>query len=302
MPTRIDRPACGNKAVSTRRARSRSSARRDSISVITRLSAPLPAQDALDALLQGEPSARRGIGGSGGMAMALSSEEAVDPDRSFITKSLFQTPGLPVVGWVQPTIAKPWDSVGCTHPTGRLGPDLGNPHAARIDRVDAAQAHRTSLPPLRFEQIDELERGIGDDRAGPEDRDGARMVQFFVVLRRDHAADDDQDVIAAELVERCGSRRHERQVAGGQRADADDVDVVVDRLCAASSGVWNSGPTSTSKPKSANAVAMTCWPRSWPSWPSFATRSAAVGPRAPGTVDPSLDLRWSRSARPEPRA
>jgi hypothetical protein len=37
-----------------------------------------------------------------------------------------------------------------------------------------------------------------------------------------------------------------------------------------SSGVWNSGPMSTSKPRSANAVATTLAPRSWPSWPSLA--------------------------------
>jgi hypothetical protein len=37
-----------------------------------------------------------------------------------------------------------------------------------------------------------------------------------------------------------------------------------------SSGVWKSGPMSTSKPRSANAVATTLAPRSWPSWPSLA--------------------------------
>src|SRR6187549_2376884 len=36
-----------------------------------------------------------------------------------------------------------------------------------------------------------------------------------------------------------------------------------------SSGVWNSGPMSTSKPRSAKAVATTLSPRSWPSWPSL---------------------------------
>ena len=41
---------------------------------------------------------------------------------------------------------------------------------------------------------------------------------------------------------------------------------------AASRGVWNSGPTSTSKPISANAVAITLAPRSCPSWPIFAIR------------------------------
>src|SRR5262249_44276843 len=36
------------------------------------------------------------------------------------SQSLFQKAGLTVVGWVQPTNAKPWHawrSVGCTHPT-----------------------------------------------------------------------------------------------------------------------------------------------------------------------------------------
>ena len=41
---------------------------------------------------------------------------------------------------------------------------------------------------------------------------------------------------------------------------------------ATSSGVENSGPTSTSKPMSAKAVTTTFWPRSWPSWPILATR------------------------------
>eukprot|EP00966_Prymnesium_polylepis_P089433 2070788-Prymnesium_polylepis.2 len=41
---------------------------------------------------------------------------------------------------------------------------------------------------------------------------------------------------------------------------------------ATSSGVANSGPTSTSKPMSANAEAMTLAPRSWPSCPILATR------------------------------
>lgn len=34
---------------------------------------------------------------------------------------------------------------------------------------------------------------------------------------------------------------------------------------------WNSGPMSTSNPRSANPVAMTLAPLSWPSWPIFAT-------------------------------
>mmetsp|Transcript_2207 Transcript_2207/g.5140 ORF Transcript_2207/g.5140 Transcript_2207/m.5140 type:complete len:243 (+) Transcript_2207:515-1243(+) len=45
------------------------------------------------------------------------------------------------------------------------------------------------------------------------------------------------------------------------------------RACVATSaGVWKSGPTSTSNPRSANPDAITFWPRSWPSWPILATR------------------------------
>ena len=40
--------------------------------------------------------------------------------------------------------------------------------------------------------------------------------------------------------------------------------------CAVSSGVWNKGPISTSKPISAKDVAITLAPRSWPSWPILA--------------------------------
>ena len=49
---------------------------------------------------------------------------------------------------------------------------------------------------------------------------------------------------------------------------------------ATSAGVWKSGPTSTSKPRSAKAVAMTFWPRSWPSWPILATRMRGRRPSA----------------------
>src|SRR5262249_37903975 len=46
---------------------------------------------------------------------------------------------------------------------------------------------------------------------------------------------------------------------------------------ATSSGVWNSGPTSTSKPRSANAVAITLAPRACPSCPRLATAARDRG-------------------------
>src|SRR5439155_761211 len=50
---------------------------------------------------------------------------------------------------------------------------------------------------------------------------------------------------------------------------------------ATSSGVWKSMPTSTSKPRSAKAVAITLAPRSWPSWPILATSMRGRRPCSP---------------------
>ena len=57
---------------------------------------------------------------------------------------------------------------------------------------------------------------------------------------------------------------------------------------ATSAGVWNSGPTSTSKPRSAKAVAITFWPRSWPSWPILATRMRGRRPSASSNASTSV--------------
>ena len=69
----------------------------------------------------------------------------------------------------------------------------------------------------------------------------------------------------------CDDRRHQRLVAGGERADTPTACTSFSIAWRAhSSAVWNSGPMSTSKPRSAKAVATTLAPRSWPSWPSLA--------------------------------
>ena len=57
---------------------------------------------------------------------------------------------------------------------------------------------------------------------------------------------------------------------------------------AVSSGVWKREPMSTSQPRSAKAVAMTFWPRSWPSWPILATSNA--GAPAGGLRNPRAAL------------
>ena len=50
------------------------------------------------------------------------------------------------------------------------------------------------------------------------------------VLRRDDPADHDHDVVAAQRGQLVAQRRHQREVPGGQRVDADDVHVGLDRL------------------------------------------------------------------------
>ena len=62
-------------------------------------------------------------------------------------------------------------------------------------------------------------------------------------------------------------------MAGRERRGADDVDVLFERrLRRPPPASGTSRRPSTSKPRSAKAVAITFWPRSWPSWPILATR------------------------------
>ena len=119
------------------------------------------------------------------------------------------------------------------------------------------------------------------------------------VLGRDHPADHDQDVGAAEPGQRLPAP-DQGEVAGRQRRSPR-------RRArrprppggATSSGVANNGPTSTSKPRSANAVAITFWPRSCPSWPILATRMRGRRPSLAGErVGGCPDLLDRRSVSP----
>ena len=66
---------------------------------------------------------------------------------------------------------------------------------------------------------------------GRVDGVGAGGPQAPEVLGRDDPADDDHEVVAAEARRaRARSAGHEGEVAGGERADADDVDVGLDGL------------------------------------------------------------------------
>ena len=116
------------------------------------------------------------------------------------------------------------------------------------------------------------------------------------ILRRDDAADHDHDVGPRP-------RRHRVATEAGTSvrwpaaSDETPSDVHVrprSAWRAASAGVANSGPSATSKPRSAKAEAITFWPRSWPSWPTLATRMRGRPPVVLGEAPRQV----ARRARP----
>ncbi|GCC47283.1 hypothetical protein chiPu_0031116, partial [Chiloscyllium punctatum] len=102
---------------------------------------------------------------------------------------------------------------------------------SRWERAGAAALlRRLAMAEPGVELVDQLLGGLGDHGAGGEDRLGARGIQRVVILRRHHAADDDHDVLAAVLLQ-CGLQfRHRGEMGRGERGDAEDVDIVLDRL------------------------------------------------------------------------
>src|SRR4051812_23497510 len=79
-----------------------------------------------------------------------------------------------------------------------------------------------SVPEGRVELLEQADGGLADHRAGREDRRCAGFRERVEVLRRDHAADHDHDVLAAEVLQFGLEFGNERQVSGGERARADD--------------------------------------------------------------------------------
>ena len=65
---------------------------------------------------------------------------------------------------------------------------------------------------------------------GPKIAATPGLAQLVVVLRGDHAADDDEDVVAALLAQLRDELGHQRLVPGGLARHADDVHVVLDRV------------------------------------------------------------------------
>src|SRR5262249_13798039 len=79
----------------------------------------------------------------------------------------------------------------------------------------------------------DLARCGRDVGAGPVDGADAGALQLVVVLGRDDAAPDDQNIAAVLIAQGLDEGRDERLVAGGLARDADDMDVVLDRLARA---------------------------------------------------------------------
>ncbi len=117
------------------------------------------------------------------------------------------------------------DGPGDRRPLARRG----RPRRARRRRVSTSST-ADRVAQLGRQLLEQVERGLGDDRAGREDRGGAHLQQRGHVVGRDHAADHDHHVVGAEVGQRLLQRGDQRQVTGGQRVHADDVHVGVDRL------------------------------------------------------------------------
>ena len=78
--------------------------------------------------------------------------------------------------------------------------------------------------------VQQADGGIGDHRAGREDRGRARGIQLVEIAGRDDTADNDHDVGPADRGQRVAQRRHQRQMPGGQRGHPHHVHVVVGGL------------------------------------------------------------------------
>ena len=124
-----------------------------------------------------------------------------------------------------------------------------------------------SASPQR-ELLEKVDCGVSDGRAGAKDALGAGRSAR--TAGRDDAADHHQ-------MRGAPAPRAAPAPASDGPAARDETPTTCTSFStacrAASSGVWNSGPISTSKPRSVGLR-----PRSWPSWPILATRMRGLRP------------------------
>ena len=90
----------------------------------------------------------------------------------------------------------------------------------------------------------------GDAGTGAEDGGYASLIEEVVILGRNHTAGGHHDIVASQLLEFFDYLGNQRLVTGGQRGDAEDMDVVLDSLTGSLGGSLEQ--------------------RSWPSWPILA--------------------------------
>ena len=129
-----------------------------------------------------------------------------------------------------------------------FGPRYRSPKAGLIRAQAAAQL------------LQHLTGGVGNNCAGTEDERRPVLLQKLVILGWNDAPATTMMSSRSCFFSSSTSLRQQCLVPAGQRTDAHHVHVVLDGLRAASSGVWNSGPMSTSNPRSAKAVATTLAP------------------------------------------
>ena len=86
------------------------------------------------------------------------------------------------------------------------------------------------MPKPAIERIEKRFGGFRDHRAGRENRLGAGGFQRLIILRRHDAADHHHNVRAAVLFQFALELRHERQMSAGERGNAEDVHIILDRL------------------------------------------------------------------------
>src|SRR6202167_351795 len=113
-----------------------------------------------------------------------------------------------------------WD-----HQTGWLDPRKRTDQRASCALRGRALAVTMSVGELLHETL----RGLGNDAPGRKNRVGAGVAQRRKVLRRDDAADGDHRLVKTELAEGLFQRRDEREVAGGERRNANDMDLLLRR-------------------------------------------------------------------------
>ena len=101
-------------------------------------------------------------------------------------------------------------------------------HLAR--QLAHAAGEGTGRRQVRREEAHDLGGRLRDVGARAEDRGDARLAQLVVVLRGDHAAGHDEDVVATLLAQLGDELGDQRLVAGGLARHADEVHVVLDRV------------------------------------------------------------------------